>query len=126
MEFEENTEKYHDNYNENSFWDKIKAFARKAGIKLIYLALLLFYTLQSGNLSLTDKAIIYGALGYFILPIDLIPDWIPVIGLSDDFGTLMYAYKRIKENITDEIREKAEIKLMEIFGNFDKAEIEGL
>ena len=93
---------------------------------MIYLALLLFYTLQSGNLSLTDKAIIYGALGYFILPIDLIPDWIPVIGLSDDFGTLMYAYKRIKENITDEIREKAEIKLMEIFGNFDKAEIEGL
>ena len=126
MEFEENTKKYHDNYNENSFWDKIKAFARKAGIKLIYLALLLFYTLQSGNLSLKDKAIIYGALGYFILPIDLIPDWIPVIGLSDDFGTLMYAYKRIKENITDEIREKAEIKLMEIFGNFDKAEIEGL
>ena len=126
MEFEENTEKYHDNYNENSFWDKIKAFARKAGIKLIYLALLLFYTLQSGNLSLKDKAIIYGALGYFILPIDLIPDWIPVIGLSDDFGTLMYAYKRIKENITDEIREKAEIKLMEIFGNFDKVEIEGL
>ena len=126
MEFEENTEKYHDNYNENSFLDKIKAFARKAGIKLIYLALLLFYTLQSGNLSLKDKAIIYGALGYFILPIDLIPDWIPVIGLSDDFGTLMYAYKRIKENITDEIREKAEIKLMEIFGNFDKAEIEGL
>ena len=126
MELEENTEKYQENYSESSFWDKIKAFARKAGIKLIYLALLLFYTLQSGNLSLKDKAIIYGALGYFILPIDLIPDWIPVIGLSDDFGTLMYAYKRIKENITDEIREKAEIKLMEIFGNFDKAEIEGL
>ena len=125
MEFEENTEKYHDNYNENSFWDKIKAFARKAGIKLIYLALLLFYTLQSGNLSLKDKAIIYGALGYFILPIDLIPDWIPVIGLSDDFGTLMYAYKRIKENITDETREKAKIKLHEIFGDYDKAEIEG-
>ena len=126
MELEENTEKYQENYSESSFWDKIKKFARKAGIKLIYLALLLFYTLQSGNLSLKDKAIIYGALGYFILPIDLIPDWIPVIGLSDDFGTLMYAYKRIKENITDEIREKAEIKLMEIFGNFDKAEIEGL
>ena len=121
MEFEENTEKYHDNYNENSFWDKIKAFARKAGIKLIYLALLLFYTLQSGNLSLKDKAIIYGALGYFILPIDLIPDWIPVIGLSDDFGTLLYAYKRIKEYITDEIREKEDIKLMEIFGIFDKS-----
>ena len=126
MEYEENTEKYQDNYSENSFWNKIKGFARKAGIKLIYLALLLFYTLESGNLSLADKAIIYGALGYFILPIDLIPDWIPIIGLSDDFGTLMYAYKRIKENITDEIREKAEIKLMEIFGNFDKAEIEGL
>ena len=126
MELEENTEKYQENYSESSFWDKIKKFARKAGIKLIYLALLLFYTLQSGNLSLTDKAIIYGALGYFILPIDLIPDWIPVIGLSDDFGTLMYAYKRIKANITDETREKAKIKLHEIFGDYDKAEIEGI
>ena len=125
MEIEENKEKYQDNYNENSFWDKILKFAKKAGIKLIYLALLLFYTLKSGVLSLKDKAIIYGALGYFILPVDLIPDWIPVIGLSDDFGALIYAYERIKENITDEIREKAKIKLFESFGNFDKAEIEG-
>ena len=125
MEIEENTEKYQDNYSENSFWDKIKQFARKAGIKLIYLALTLYYTLESGNLSFTDKAIVYGALGYFILPVDLIPDWIPVIGLSDDFGTLMYAYKRIKANITDETREKAKIKLYEIFGIYDKTEIEG-
>ena len=125
MEIEENTEKYQDNYSENSFWDKIKKFARKAGIQLIYIALTLFYTLESGNLSFKDKAIVYGALGYFILPVDLIPDWIPVIGLTDDFGALMYAYERIKENITDETREKAKIKLIEIFGNYDKAEIEG-
>ena len=56
--------------------------------------------------SLKDKAIIYGALGYFILPIDLIPDYIPVIGLSDDFGALIYAYNIIKDNINDDIRGK--------------------
>jgi uncharacterized membrane protein YkvA (DUF1232 family) len=33
------------------------------------------------------KALIYGAIGYIILPIDLIPDFIPVIGFTDDLAT---------------------------------------
>ena len=95
MEIADKAEEYQENYDESSFWDKILKFAKKAGIQVIYLALLLYYTLGSNTLSLKDKAIVYGALGYFILPIDLIPDYIPVIGLSDDFGTLIYAYNII-------------------------------
>ena len=115
MEIADKAEEYQENYDESSFWDKILKFAKRAGIEVIYLALLLYYTLCSNTLSLKDKAIVYGALGYFILPIDLIPDYIPVIGLSDDFGTLIYAYNIIKDNINDDIRGKAKKKLSSLF-----------
>ena len=115
MEIADKAEEYQENYDESSFWDKILKFAKKAGIEVIYLALLLYYTLGSNTLSLKDKAIVYGALGYFILPIDLIPDYIPVIGLSDDFGALIYAYNIIKDNINDDIRGKAKKKLSSLF-----------
>ena len=118
-----NTEEYEKHYSESSFWNKVLSMAKKAGLKLIYVALLLYYTLQSRNVSTKDKAIIYGALGYFILPIDIIPDYIPIIGYTDDMTILIYAYNRIKSNINDHIREKAKNKLNSIFGNYDKAEI---
>ena len=120
----ENKEEYEKHYNDISFWNKVLSMAKKAGLKLIYIALLLYYTLQSRNVSTKDKAIIYGALGYFILPIDIIPDYIPIIGYTDDMSILIYAYNRIKSNIDDNIREKAKHKLNSIFGSYDKTEIE--
>ena len=97
--------------------------AKKAGIKLIYIALLLYYYLQSSHISTKDKAIIYGALGYFIFPFDIIPDYIPFIGYTDDLSILMYAYKKVKSKIDDHIREKAKNKLNSFFGNYEQSQI---
>ena len=123
MESEHDTKEYEQHYNESSFWNKVLSMAKKAGLKLIYLVLLLYYTLESRNVSKTDKAIIIGALGYFILPFDVIPDYIPFIGYTDDMTILYYAYKRVKTNINDHIREKAKNKLDSIFGQYDSQEI---
>ena len=123
MESVKDTKDYEKHYNESSFWNKVASYAKKAGTKLIYIALLLYYTLKSSNVSLKDKAIISGALGYFILPIDIIPDYIPIIGYTDDFTVLYYAYKRVKSKIDDSIREKAKNKLNSIFGNYEQSEI---
>ena len=123
MESDPDTKQYEQHYNESSFWNKVLSMAKKAGLKLIYLALLLYYTLESRNVSKTDKAIIIGALGYFILPFDVIPDYIPFIGYTDDMTILYYAYKRVKTNINDHIREKAKNKLDSIFGQYDNNEI---
>ena len=50
-------------FSANDFLDKISRVAKRAGAKLVYAALILFYTLQSKQVSKTDKALIIGALG---------------------------------------------------------------
>ena len=47
--------------------------------------------LDSKKIRLMDKVIAYGSLFYLIMAIDLIPDYIPVVGLIDDFGMLGFA-----------------------------------
>lgn len=113
-------------YNEDGFWDKIKKYAKKAGLKVIYLALVLYYTANAETTSLSKKGIIYGALGYFILPIDLIPDAIPVVGFSDDLAALVGCVAAVASCITPEIKNQAEGKLTAWFGDYDKSEISGL
>ena len=118
--------KYQKDFSFDNLMSKIKETAKKAGLKAIYMALLLYYALESPTISTMDKAIIYGALGYFICPIDIIPDILPFIGLTDDIAVLAWAFSRVKHNVTDMTREKAKTKLKIWFGNFDEAEIDDL
>ena len=116
--------KYSKDYSEGGYWAKIKRYAAKFGIKPVYISLLLFYSIP--KVPIIDKAIILGSLGYFISPIDAIPDSIPVIGYIDDIGVLTLAYYRIKVNIDDETREKAKGVLKSFFGNFNESIINEL
>jgi len=111
--------KYADQYNENAFWKKLQKFARKAGIKVTYAALLLFYVLKSPMTSSKDRAKILGALGYFILPIDLVPDFIPIAGYTDDLAALTWGVYCVIKSITPEVKAQAAAKLHEWFGDFD-------
>ena len=122
----QNIESYQSNYSESGLWKKVKSVAKKAGIKTIYMVLLLHYVLKSPDVPLEDKAKIYGALGYFILPIDLIPDFIPAIGYSDDVAALAFALHAVWKNVTPEIKEQAQRKLREWFGSFDPDELENI
>ena len=118
--------KYESEFSFDNLMNKIKESAKKAGLKAIYMALLLYYALESPTISTMDKAIIYGALGYFICPIDIIPDILPFIGLTDDIAVLAWAFSRVKRNVTDMTREKAKTKLKIWFGNYDESEIDDL
>ena len=116
---EEEIVRYAGHYDENAFWEKLKKFAREAGIKVTYGALLLFYVLKSPGTSTKDRAKILGALGYFILPIDLIPDFIPIAGFTDDLAALTWGVYCVIKSITPEVKAQAAAKLHEWFGPFD-------
>lgn len=108
-------QKYKDRFTQKGFVEKISKIARRAGAKLIYAALLLYYTLDSNKVSIKDKAIIIGALGYLISPLDIVPDAIPIAGLSDDLGVLIYVLYKIWDDISDDIKQKAHDKLSKWF-----------
>ncbi len=99
-------------FSHTSFRKKLKRTASKAGRKVVYAALVLYYAATDKSIPLRQRAKIYGALGYFILPIDLIPDFTAILGYTDDLGALLWALKSIADNITPEICAKAAERLM--------------
>ena len=95
---------YSNKFTTSGFIEKISRIAKRAGAKLVYAALILYYTLQSDKISVKDKAIIVGALGYLISPLDVIPDAIPIAGLGDDLAVLVYVLNKVWGNVSDEIK----------------------
>ena len=116
--------KYTEAYSEPKLFDKIKKFAKKAGIKVIYLALLLFYTLQQTETPRKAKSVIIGALGYFIFPMDLIPDFIPIAGFSDDLTALAGALVMVAMHVNEDTKRKAKERLRIWFGDYDQSELD--
>lgn len=108
-------QKYKDKFTQQDFFDKIQRVAKRAGAKLIYVALLLYYLMQSDKVSLKDKAIIIGALGYLISPLDAVPDAIPIAGLTDDLGVLLYALGKVWSSVDDDMKKQAHEKLSKWF-----------
>ena len=115
---------YEKQYSEEKFWSKVTIVAKNAGIKVIYMALLLYYALDSTSLSVKDRALIIGALGYFILPLDLVSDLMPTIGFLDDAAILMAIIKLLIVGIDNKVIALAKGKLSQWFGNFNESEIQ--
>ena len=114
---------YTNKFSNSEFVEKIARIAKRAGAKLVYVALILYYTLQSDKVSTTDKAIIIGALGYMISPLDVLPDAIPIVGLTDDLAVLLYVLKKVWGNVEPDIKDKAMQKLTKWFDQEEIAEI---
>ena len=107
---------YEGRYSENNFWRKLKRFALKAGKEIVEKTLILFYTMQEPQVPLWAKTVVVSALGYFICPFDAIPDFIPIVGYSDDLAVLGAALVTISQYITPEIKEKAQNIVHKWFG----------
>ena len=115
---------YSNKFTQSEFLDKISRIAKRAGAKLVYVALVLYYTMQSDKVPVKDKAIIIGALGYLISPLDAVPDAIPIVGLTDDLGVLAFVLGKIWSNVSEEIKEKSMSKLSRWFDNEEIEEID--
>lgn len=111
--------KYGGHYSEKAFWEKIRRIASKAGAKVVYYALVLFYTLTDPDTPLKYKTVIAGALGYLILPVDVLPDILPFAGLADDWAALIAAVSYVISAISEENKEKAKQKVCSLFPQAD-------
>ena len=108
-------QKYKEKFSQKNFIEKIQRVAKRAGVKLVYVALILYYLIESNKVSVKDKAIIIGALGYLISPIDIVPDAIPIAGLGDDMAVMLYVLDKVWGQVEDEIKSKAQRKLSKWF-----------
>ena len=117
---------YSNRFSKTAFVEKISRIAKRAGAKLVYAALILYYTLQSDSVSVKDKAIIIGALGYLISPLDVVPDAIPIVGLGDDLGVLVYVLQKVWGNVSDDVKTKARERLSKWFDDDEIEEIDRL
>ena len=80
--------------------------------------LTLYYLLQDEQVPVQQKAYIIGALGYFILPFDIIPEAIfSVVGFTDDIAVMTFVLKMVKNNVTPEVKRKVDQKIIELFSD---------
>ena len=87
------------------FWKKIKAVA--ARIPFAEDALAAYYCALDEQTPLSVRAALWGALAYFIMPFDAIPDYLPLIGYTDDAAVLATALRMVASHMLPEHREAA-------------------
>jgi uncharacterized membrane protein YkvA (DUF1232 family) len=91
------------------FWRKLKTTVSYLPGATTFLAA--FYAATDPKTPTGAKAILFGALGYFIVPIDLIPDMFGALGYGDDLAVILAALRAVDASITDAHRERAAAQL---------------
>jgi uncharacterized membrane protein YkvA (DUF1232 family) len=112
------------NVTEDKLWLKITNYAQKAGVKIIYTSLLMWYAYQRKDAPSWAKRIILGSLAYFISPIDLIPDLTPFLGFTDDLGVLGMGLVAIAAYVDKDVRHNARGKLSQWFTDYKDEDLQ--
>ena len=101
----------------NALMDTLRPWALKVGRVAARPLLQFYYVMEDESISTLDRVLIYAAIIYTILPLDLVPRTVyKVLGVLDDGVAMLYVYKKIKDKITPEINAKVEDTLNEWFG----------
>jgi uncharacterized membrane protein YkvA (DUF1232 family) len=91
--------------------NKIAKAGKKIGINIIFGAMILYYSLQDEGVPTWAKTILAGAISYFIIPFDILPDFIPGGGFTDDWGVILLAISQVAIFVTPETKHKAREKM---------------
>ena len=105
--------------NLSSLWEKIKTDAIRFGRGTTRQVLLMYYVLKSEETPRGDKLIVYSALAYLILPINLISNRRhPIIGWIDEAASIAVVYQKVSKHITPEIERKTDEVLDKWFAEY--------
>ena len=96
-------------------FDKLKEWGRKAGRATCRPAIVLFYTMKDGDISTSDKALIYSCLAYLVLLIKIFR-FIPFADLLGKALSLGVVIQKMRSYITPEIEAKADALVEKWFG----------
>ena len=92
-------------YVRNNFWTKAKRYSSK--IPFLKDAIALYYCAIDPKTPKWAKVVAFGGLAYFILPVDVIPDFLVIAGWTDDAAILAGALKALSSQVKDEHKDKA-------------------
>lgn len=91
---------------ERGFWPKIRRLA--ARVPFLNDLVAAYYCALDPKSPFQVRAVLMGALAYFVLPVDVIPDFLALFGFADDATVLYGAVKTVAKHITPEHRAKAQ------------------
>lgn len=110
-------DQYRKEFSESKLVDKVNKVAKQVGSKTIYPVLLLYYAYKRKDTPGWAKKIITGVLGYFLMPFDMVPDFlIPLIGYTDDLSVLTFGLLALTAHIDEGVIGQSRTKLGEWFG----------
>lgn len=113
-------------YNEKRLFRKLKKVSGKISTVLLFYIVILFYLISDKTVPLKTRVIFIAALGYLIVPTDLIADFLPGLGFTDDAALIAYAISNATGFVTPEIKEKAFSTLGKLVGPDKLEDIKGL
>lgn len=100
-----------------NIWAAIQNNAGKFGVETTRVMLELFYVLKSPETSIIDKTLIVTALGYQLLPEDVLPrEKYGLLGFLDNIVTIGFAYSKVKSSVTPQIANQVNNILYQWFG----------
>jgi uncharacterized membrane protein YkvA (DUF1232 family) len=104
-------------FDDQGFWSKVTGAVRNAGEAAVTQAFKAYFVAQATTTPTWAKAVLYGALVYFVLPLDAVPDALPVVGFSDDVTALGAALVATQAHATEETDMQAETATRRLFGD---------
>lgn len=107
---------YAKHFSAEELWKKVSETAQIVGREVVEKGLTLYYCANDPKTPTWAKGVIATALGYFIFPLDAIPDFTPFAGYADDVGVITAAAAALGVSITKQHISDAKKKALEWFG----------
>lgn len=102
---------------EATFSEKLKRFAGRLGREAAEKVVAMYHCMLDPDTPGPAKATIIGAVAYFVLPLDLIPDALIGVGYTDDIAAIGLAFTAVVGSIKPEHLEKAKVQVARLFGS---------
>ena len=111
MKFLENINQFASKYDELELKPFLKASAKKLGKHIVLYAMIAYTIISDTKVPVKVKLVFMAAIGYLLLPTDLVSDFLPYIGFTDDIAFLSYVISQASDYITPEVTQEAKSKM---------------